>query len=264
MGTNRLPKYLAIFKMISIKKSEEIAIMREGGHVLAQIVEDLKGQVKIGVTTQELDRFAEKRIIESGAKPAFKNYQGFPATLCASVNEEVVHAVPSAKRVLKEGDIITLDLGLIYKGYYLDMARTVLVGEVEEETARLVRVCKKALRLGVKKVRPGVTTGDVGNTIQRFVEDQGFGIVRELCGHGIGKELHEEPQMLNYGKRHTGPKLEQGMVLCIEPMLTMGDWNVKRAKDGQTFLTKDGSLAAHFEDTIAVTAEGAEVLTRLT
>lgn len=249
--------------MISIKTSEEIDTMREGGHLLAEIIKELKEQVKVGVTTEELDHFAEKRILESGAKPAFKNYQGFPTTLCVSVNEEVVHGVPSAKKILKNGDIITLDVGLIYKGYYLDMARTVRVGEVDEEVARLVRACKKALRLGVKKMRPGITTGDIGNTIQRFVEDQGFGIVRELCGHGIGKELHEEPQVPNYGKRHAGVKLEEGMVICIEPMITMGDWNVKRLKDGQTFVTRDGSISAHFEDTIAVTKEGSEVLTTI-
>ena len=247
--------------MISLKKPEEIAIMREGGHLLAEIIKELKEQVKVGVTTEELDHFAAKRIIASGAKPAFKNYQGFPAILCTSVNEEVVHGVPSAKRILKEGDIITLDLGLIYKGYNLDMARTVFVGKVDEEVMRLVQVCRKALRLGVKKMRPGITIGDIGNTIQRFVEGQGFGIVRELCGHGIGKELHEEPQVPNYGTRHTGIKLEERMVLCIEPMITVGDWNVKRLKDGQTFVTRDGSLSAHFEDTIVVISDGSEVLT---
>lgn len=248
--------------MITIKTKEEIDIMREGGRKLAHIMKDLQVQVKSGVSTYELDKFAEGEIKKAGAKPAFLNYQGFPGTLCASLNEEVVHAIPSAKKILKEGDIITLDLGLIHKGYYLDMARTVLVGEVDEEVARLVRVCKKALRLGVKKMRPGITIGDIGNTIQRFVEDQGFGIVRELCGHGIGKELHEDPQVPNYGKRHEGVKLEDGMVLCIEPMLTMGDWNVKRLKDAHTFVTRDGSLSAHFEDTIAVTKEGSEVLTK--
>jgi len=247
--------------MITIKTKEEIDIMREGGHMLAEIMKELMSQVKPGVSTGDLDRSAEEKIRKAGAKPAFLNYQGFSRTLCASLNEEVVHGIPTAKKILKEGDILTLDLGLIHEGYYLDMARTVLVGEVDEEVVRLVRVCKKALRLGVKKMRPGITIGDIGNTIQRFVEDQGFGIVRELCGHGIGKELHEDPQVPNYGKRHEGVKLEEGMVICIEPMLTMGDWNVKRLKDGHTFVTRDNSLSAHFEDTIAVTKEGSEVLT---
>jgi len=249
--------------MTPIKTLQEIAIMREGGRILARIMDELIVQVRPGVSTAQLDKIAEGKILKAGAKPAFKDYQGFPATLCASVNEEVVHAIPSPEKILKEGDIITLDLGLIYKGYYADMARTVPVGEIKKETARLVRVTREALELGIKKARPGATVGDVGNTIQRFVEEHGYGIVRELCGHGIGKELHEEPQVLNYGSRHTGVELKEGMVICIEPMVTMGDWNVKRAKDGQTYLTRDGSLSAHFEDTIAITANGSEVLTRL-
>jgi len=249
--------------MTPIKTLQEIAIMREGGRILARIMDELIVQVRPGVSTAQLDKIAEGKILKAGAKPAFKDYQGFPATLCASVNEEVVHAIPSPEKILKEGDIITLDLGLIYKRYYADMARTVPVGEIKKETARLVRVTREALELGIKKARPGATVGDVGNTIQRFVEEHGYGIVRELCGHGIGKELHEEPQVLNYGSRHTGVELKEGMVICIEPMVTMGDWNVKRAKDGQTYLTRDGSLSAHFEDTIAITANGSEVLTRL-
>lgn len=249
--------------MISIKTPQEIAIMREGGHILAGIVDELISQVQPSVNTAQLDKIAEAKILKAGAKPAFKDYQGFPATLCASVNEEVVHAIPSPEKILKDGDIITLDLGLIYKGYYLDMARTVPVGEIEKETARLMRVTKEALNIGIRKVRPGVKTGDIGNAIQRFVEERGYGVVRELCGHGIGKELHEEPQVLNYGDRHTGIEFKEGMVICIEPMVTMGNWNVKRARDGQAYITRDGSLAAHFEDTIAITATGSEVLTRV-
>ena len=248
--------------MIPIKTPQEIAIMRKGGRILAGIMDELIAQAQPGASTAQLDKIAEGKILKAGAKPAFKNYQGFPATLCASVNEEEVHAIPSPEKILKEGDIITLDLGLIYKGYYSDMARTVPVGEIEKETARLVRVTREALEFGIKKTRAGVTVGDVGNTIQRFVEERGYGVVRELCGHGIGKELHEEPQVLNYGSRHTGVELKEGMVICIEPMVTMGDWNVKRARDGQTYITRDGSLSAHFEDTIAIIKNGAEVLTR--
>jgi len=229
--------------------------------MLAEIMKELLECVKPGITTAELDKLAEAKIKKAGAKPAFLNYQGFPATMCTSVNEQVVHAIPSAQKILVSGDIITLDLGLIHRGYYLDMARTVPVGEISLEAARLVRVTKEALSRGIAKVKPGVTVGDIGNAIQKFVEKQGFGVVRELCGHGIGRELHEEPQVLNYGKTRTGTKLQEGMVICVEPMVTAGDWNVKRAKDGQTFLTRDGSLSAHFEDTIAVCANGAEVLT---
>ena len=247
--------------MISRKTPEEIAIMREGGHMLAQIMKKLILEVAPGVSTGQLDKIAERRIREAGAKPAFLNYQGFPRTMCTSVNEEVVHAIPSEERILEAGDIVSLDLGLIHKGYYSDMPRTIPVGGIVPETTRLVQVCKDALRLGEEKARPGITTGDIGNTIQRFVESKGFGIVRELCGHGIGKDLHEEPQVLNYGERKAGVKLEEGMVICIEPMITMGDWNVKRARDGQTFVTRDGSLSAHFEDTVAITSKGSEVLT---
>ena len=248
--------------MISIKTPEEIAIMRQGGKILAQIMKDLQKQVKPGVNTDELDQFAETEIKKAGAKPAFKNYEGFPRTLCTSVNEEIVHVIPSPKKVLKQGDIITLDLGLIWKDFYLDMARTVPVGGIDPETARLVRITKKALRLGIKKARPGNTFGDIGNTIQRFVESQGYNVLRDLCGHGIGKELHEPPQIPNYGKRRSGPEIKEGMVFCIEPMVAAGDWHVKRASDNYGFATKDNSLSAHFEDTIAVTSSGPEILTK--
>ncbi|HCM36848.1 MAG: type I methionyl aminopeptidase [Candidatus Wildermuthbacteria bacterium RIFCSPLOWO2_02_FULL_47_9c] len=249
--------------MISVKSAGEIAIMREGGRILAQVLEELMGGVRPGMSTLELDKSAEEKIRKAGAKPAFLHYQGFPNTLCASLNNEVVHAIPSDKKILKEGDILSLDLGLMYKGYYSDIARTVPVGKISKEATRLVEVTKKALQLGTAKARPGATLGDIGYEIQRFVESEGFSVVRELCGHGIGKELHEEPQVLNFGERKIGLVLKEGMVLSIEPMVTAGEWNVKLAKDGQTYLTRDGSLAAHFEDTVAITAQGPEVLTRL-
>ena len=235
--------------------------MREGGEKLAEIMKELILQVKPGVTTGELDAQAEKAIIKAGAKPAFKNYQRFPSTLCASVNAELVHVIPSHNKVLREGDIITLDLGLVWKEFYLDMARTVPVGEISEDAFHLIRTTRKALKLGVKKVRPGNTVGDIGNTIQRFVESQGYNVVRDLCGHGIGKDLHEDPHVLNYGKRHSGEELKEGMVICIEPMVTVGDWNLKKAEDKYGYMTKDGKLSAHFEDTIAVTEDGADILT---
>lgn len=236
--------------------------MSNGGKILAKIIKELKKKVKPGVTTKELDRVAEALILEYGGKPNFKGYNSFPAALCTSVNEVVVHSVPS-KYKLKEGDILSLDLGLIYKGFNVDMAITFPVGEVSSEARRLIRTTKKALKRGIKKIKPSNTFGDIGNTIQRHIEGQGFGVVRSLCGHGIGKGLHEDPQIPNYGKRKTGLKIKEGMVFCIEPMVTIGDWKIEKAKDGYGFQTADGSLSAHFEHTIAVTKTGSRVLTEL-
>ena len=247
--------------MITIKTPQEISLMREGGKILSQILKELIERVKPGVSTKELDRAAGALILAFGAKLAFKGYEGFPGVLCTSVNEEIVHMIPGS-RALKEGDMITLDIGLIWKGFYLDMARTVGVGNIDFEKQRLIRVTKKALRLGIGKAKIGNTVGDIGNTIQRFVESQGYQVVRELTGHGIGKGLHEDPHVENFGKRHQGPELAEGMVICIEPMVTVGDWHLKKAKDNYGFETKDGSLSCHFEDTIAITSRGPEVLTK--
>ncbi|MCD6550584.1 type I methionyl aminopeptidase [bacterium] len=248
--------------MIQIKTKEEIQIMEEGARRLAQILEELKEKVRAGISTGELNELAEKLILKSGAKPSFKNYNGFPAALCVSINEEIVHGVPSFERIIQEGDIVSLDLGLFYKGFHSDMAITVGVGRISFEKQRLIRVTKDALRMAIRKVRPGNTTGDIGNTIQRYVESQGFNVVRDLCGHGIGRELHEDPQILNYGKRHTGVILREGMVFCIEPMVTMGSWRIKKAPDGYGFTTQDGSFSAHFEHEVAVTKKGCRVLTK--
>ena len=248
--------------MISIKTKEEILIMQEAGKILAQVMKELEKQVKPGVTTLSLDRAAEDLILSKGAKPGFKGHEGFPYSLCASVNENIVHGYPS-NYALKKGDVFGLDLGVLYKGYYADMAITVPVGEVSFEAKRLINTAKKALRLGIKKVRPGNTVGDIGNTIQRFVESQKFGIVRDLCGHGIGKKLHEDPKVPNYGKRKTGEELKQGMVICIEPMVIQGTHELKKAKDGYGYAAKDGSLTAHFEHTIVVTKNGAKILTKI-
>ena len=248
--------------MISIKSPEEIKIMVEGGKILAKIMRELEKTVKPGITTKELDRLAESLIFKYKAKPSFKGYQSFPATLCTSINEELVHVAPSG-RALKEGDIISLDLGIFYKGFHTDMAITLPVGKVDSETQRLIRTTKKALKRGIKKVRPGNTIGDIGNTIQRFVESQGFNVIRDLCGHGIGRDLHEDPQILNYGKRHKGEELKEGMVICLEPMVAIGGWKLKRTKDGHGYQTEDGSLSAHFEYTVAVTKDGHQVLTKL-
>ena len=248
--------------MITIKTPEEIKIMAEGGRILATVLNEVEKLVKPGITTIELDRAAEALVLKHGAKPAFKGYDDFPYSLCASVNEEIVHGLPS-ERILKEGDIIGLDLGVLHKGYNSDMAITVAVGKVSFEAKRLIMVTKKALKRGIKKVRPGNTIGDIGNTIQRYVEDQGLGVVRDLCGHGIGKAVHEDPKIPNYGTRHKGEVLKEGMVICLEPMVTMGDWHLKKAKDGYGYATKDNSLTAHFEHTMAVTKEGVRVLTEI-
>jgi len=246
--------------MISIKTKEEIEIMAEGGKILAETLKEIAKMAKPGITTLELDRASEALILKKGAKPAFKGYEGFPYSLCTSVNDIIVHGFPT-NYVLKEGDVVGLDLGVLYKGYNTDMAVTVGIGEISFEAKRLLDVTKKSLRLGIKKVRDGVTTGDVGNTIQRYIEDQGFGVVRDLCGHGIGKKVHEDPQIPNYGQRHKGVVLKEGMVICIEPMVTIGDYKLKTAKDGYGFATVDGSLTAHFEHTLVVTKDGAKVLT---
>ena len=248
--------------MIIIKIPEEIEIMAEGGKILASIMKELEKEVRPGITTRELDRLAESLIFKYKGKCSFKGYDNFPACLCTSINEEIVHSVPS-DRALKEEDIITLDLGNFYKGFHTDMAVTLPVGKIDPEARRLIRVTKKALKRGIKKIRPGNTIGDIGNTIQRYVEDQGFNVVRSLCGHGIGKELHEDPQIFNFGKRHKGEKLKEGMVICLEPMITDGDYHLKKAKDGHGYQTEDGSLSAHFEQTIAVTKDGCQTLTNL-
>jgi len=256
--------------MISVKTSEEIKIMVEGGKILAEIMRQLKKMVQPGITTKELERVAQTLVLKYEGKCSFKGYREskgepvkpFPACLCTSINEEIVHVAPS-NRVLKKGDIISLDLGILYKGFHTDMAITIPVGKVSPEIQRLIRVTKKALKRGIKKARPGNTFGDIGNTIQRYVEGQGFNVVRDLCGHGIGKKIHEDPKILNFGKRRTGPEIKEGMVFCLEPMVTVGNWKLKKTKDGFGYKTVDGFLSCHFEHTIAITKTGTKVLTEL-
>ncbi|MFH1462216.1 MAG: type I methionyl aminopeptidase [bacterium] len=246
---------------IKIKTKEEIEIMGEGGRLLAQIMKELEKKVEPGITTKELDRAAEALILKSGGKPSFKGYQGFPNALCISVNEELVHCFPS-ERTLKEGDIVSLDLGIFFRGFHNDMAVTLPVGKVAPEAQRLIRVTKKALKRGIKKAKAGNTFGDIGNTIQRYVESQGFSVVRDLCGHGIGRDLHEDPQILNYGKRHKGEEIKEGMVFCLEPMVIMGDYKIKKTEQGHGFQSADNSLSCHFEHTMAITKEGPQILTQ--
>lgn len=248
--------------MIPIKSEKEIQIMAEGGKILARIIKKLEKKVEPGITTKYLDKVAEDFVFKYGAKPSFKNYQGFPASLCVSINEELVHCIPSGRK-LKEGDIISLDLGILFKGLNTDMAVTIPVGEVSPEALRLIRVTKKALKRGIKKVRPGNTFGDIGNTIQRYVEGQGLNVVRDLCGHGIGKEVHEDPRIPNYGKRKTGTAIKEGMIFCLEPMVTIGDYYLKKAGDSYGYQTKDGSLSAHFEHTMVVTKNSCQILTEI-
>jgi len=247
--------------MIALKTPKDIQEMREGGVILARILAKVASQAKPGVTTKELDSLTKKLILEAGAKTAFFGYQGFPGVVCTAVNEEGVHVPPSA-RELEKGDILTLDMGLKWKEWYLDMARTIPVGEISKEKSQLIAVTKKALELGIKQAKPGNRLGDIGHAVQTYVEKHGYGVVRELCGHGIGKELHEMPKVLNYGKAHTDKVIQEGLVIAIEPMVTVGDWKLKLAKDGYSYNTKDGSLFCHFEDTVAITKRGPVVLTK--
>ncbi len=241
--------------MIILKTPDEIALMAKASRVVAEALEILKNAVRPGITTDELDRLAESEIRSRKAIPAFKGYRNYPKTLCASVNEQVVHGIPS-KRVLKEGDIIGLDLGAIVGGFYGDSAVTVAVGEIDEKTADLVRVTAEALALGIAQAVVGHRLSDISHAVQRHVEAAGYSVVTEFVGHGIGRQLHEEPQVPNYGKPGQGPRLQPGMVLAIEPMVNMGGPAVRVLDDRWTAVTADGSLSAHFEHTIAIQPNG--------
>jgi methionyl aminopeptidase len=247
--------------VIELKSAREIGLMRRGGHILSEVMDRLRAGVKPGMSTLEIDADVEEFIRARGAVPAFKGYRGFPATVCISINEEVVHGIPSATRHVKEGDIVGLDLGCIVEGYYADCAFTLAVGGVPARVQELLDVTRESLERGITECRPGRRLSDVSHAIQSHVERHGFSVVRAFVGHGIGRALHEEPQVPNFGDPGRGPQLRTGMVLAIEPMVTMGSWDVKILDDGWTAVTKDGSLAAHFEHTIAVTDNGPEVLT---
>ena len=247
--------------MIELKSVREIGLMRRAGHILDDVVERLRGSVKPGLSTLDIDEDVERFILSRGARPAFKGYRGFPATVCISINEEVVHGIPSAQRRVKEGDIVGLDLGCIVDGYYADCAFTLAVGDVPPRVQELLDATRQSLEAGIAECRSGRRLSDVSHAIQSHVEGHGFSVVRAFVGHGIGRALHEEPQVPNFGDPGRGPQLRPGMVLAIEPMVTMGSWEVRILDDGWTAVTKDGSLAAHFEHTIAVTEAGPEVLT---
>ena len=246
--------------MIVCKSPGEIERMRTANALVADVLAELAAMVKPGVTTSELDAAAERLVRAGGAEPAFKGYRGYPATLCASVNEQVVHGIPSGRQ-LQEGDIVSLDMGVKLNGFYGDSAVTVPVGQVSDEAQRLLRVTQQALDLGIGQVRVGGRISDIGHAIQEHVESHGFSVVREFVGHGIGVALHEEPQIANYGEPGRGPRMAEGMVLAIEPMVNMGRPAVRVLADGWTAVTRDGSLSAHFEHTVAVTKQGPLILT---
>jgi len=250
--------------VIELKSAREIGLMRTAGHVLSDVIDHLRGFVKPGLSTLEIDEDVEGFIAARGAKPAFKGYRGFPATVCVSINEEVVHGIPSAHRRIQEGDIVGLDLGCIVDGYYADCAFTLAIGDVPPKVQQLLDVTRESLDQAIQECRPGRRLSDVSHAVQVHVERHGFSVVRAFVGHGIGRALHEDPQVPNFGDPGRGPQLRPGMVLAIEPMVTMGSWEVRVLDDGWTAVTRDGSLAAHFEHTIAVTDTDPEVLTSRT
>ncbi|PIP18645.1 MAG: type I methionyl aminopeptidase [Candidatus Omnitrophica bacterium CG08_land_8_20_14_0_20_41_16] len=246
--------------MVPLKSEEDLKMLQRSGQILGRVMKGLEKIVNPGISTLQIDRLAEELIVGEGAKPAFKGYQGFPAAICASINEEIVHGIPG-KRVLEEGDIISLDLGVNLSGYFSDAAITLAVGKISPEVMKLIQVTREALAEGIKKAIIGNNLSDVSHRIQSFVEGNGFSVVRQFVGHGIGKNLHEEPEIPNFGRPHQGPILKKGMVLAIEPMVNMGSWESEILPNGWTAVTKDRQVSAHFEHTIALTEEGPVILT---
>lgn len=247
--------------MIVLKTRADIQKMRHAGQILASVMERIRPLIVPGVTTAELDAQAHDWILAAGATPSFLGYGGFPKSVCISVNEEVVHGIPG-KRVVREGDVVGIDLGVYCDGFHADSAWTFAVGEITEEAQRLLRVTEEALFKGIEKAKPGNRIGDVSAAIQKHVESNGFHVVRDLVGHGIGRELHEPPSVPCFGKPGQGPKIKEGMTFCIEPMVNVGTWKVKTLEDKWTVVAADGRYSAHFEHTVAITQDGAEILTR--
>jgi len=247
--------------VITCRSAAELERMRAAGRLVGEVLTALAAAVEPGVSTQDLDAIAERMIVGAGATPAFKGYHGYPATICSSINEEVIHGIPSLQRALQEGDIISIDVGASLDGYYGDSAITVPVGRISDEAATLLRVTEDALYKAIDVVKPGGRVSDIGHAVQQHVEAHGFSVVREFVGHGIGQRMHEDPQVPNYGEAGRGPRLAEGMVLAIEPMVNAGKPAVKVLGDGWTAVTKDRSLSAHFEHTVVVTADGAWILT---
>ena len=249
--------------MVVLKTARELSIMKEACKISAGALQVIGQAIEPGVTTGELDRMAEKYILSQGAKPNFKNYQGYPATACISINNEVIHGIPSAKRVIKAGDIVSVDLGAVFCGYHGDNAATFAVGDISTDAKRLIDTTRESLYEGIKFARAGGRIGDISNAIQRYVESRGFSVVRDFVGHGIGTQLHESPEVPNFGTPGKGIRLLPGMTLAIEPMINFGSHEVKILPDGWTVLTKDGSLSAHFEHTIAITPDGPLIMTKV-
>jgi len=248
--------------VITIKSEAELKLMRISGKIVGQALAEIGHKIKPGVVAQDIDKFAYDFFKKNDCVPAFLGYHGYPATICTSVNSEVVHGIPG-KRILEEGDIVGVDIGAYYKGYCGDSARTFPVGKIEKEAERLLKVTFEALNIGIDQCRVGNRISDIGYAIQKYVETHGFSVVRDYVGHGIGQAMHEEPQVPNYGKPHQGPRIVEGMCLALEPMVNVGTEDVKVLQDGWTVVTKDGKFSAHFEDTIAILANGPENLTRV-
>ena len=246
--------------MITIKSEREIELLKIAGNIVYQTHQYLKPFIKEGITTKELDKLAEDFIRSKDATPSFKGYEGFPSTLCTSINSEVVHGFPSDRK-LKNGDIISIDIGACYKGYHGDSAWTYTVGEVDEKTKQLLEDTEKSLFVGLEQVKPGNRIGDIGYAIEQYARKHNLGVVRELCGHGVGTSVHEDPEVPNYGIPNTGPRLKEGMVIAVEPMLTLGSPKVFLHDNDWTVDTQDGSLSAHFEHTVVVTKDGYQILT---
>lgn len=246
---------------ISIKSDKEIELMRESGRILAKVLKELEAHVRPGVSTLEIDRICYELIKSHGCTPSFLNYNGFPASICVSINDEVVHGIPDRDRIIKEGDIVSLDCGVIYEGYHSDAARTIPVGEISGEAKKLIEVTKQSFFEGIKYAREGMHLHDISEAIQKYVESFGFSVVRDLVGHGIGRNLHEEPQVPNFRQRSRGPRLAAGMTLAIEPMVNAGRYDVCWLDNDWTVVTEDGSLSAHYENTILVTKGEPEILT---
>lgn len=248
---------------VSIKSAREIALMRESGRILAEVHERLGKEIKPGISTYEINRIGEEMIRSYGCIPSFLNYNGYPASICVSVNDEVVHGIPSKKRILKEGDIVSLDAGVIYKGYHSDAARTHGVGKISEEAQALIDATKQSFYEGIKMARAGNRLFDISEAIDSYISRFGYGIVRDLVGHGVGSSLHEDPQIPNFAQRRRGMKLRPGMTLAIEPMINAGGWEVEWLEDDWTVVTADGSWSAHYENTILITEGEPEILTLL-
>lgn len=248
--------------MIYLKSRKEIELMREAGRIVAEAHELVREAVRPGITTKELDKIAEDHILKRGATPAFKGYGGFPASICASVNHEVVHGIPGLK-TLEDGDIISIDIGALYKGYFGDAAKTHAIGKINKRAEELIEVTRQSFYEGIKFAKLGYRLSDISCAIQTYVEDRGFSVVRNYVGHGIGTSMHEEPQIPNYGPPGKGPRLKEGMVLAIEPMINIGTYEVKVLSDGWTVVTLDGEYSAHYEHTVAITDGEPEILTML-